>query len=95
MNSLYFSPPAVQDLDEIRAYIAEDDPNAASRFVQSIEAICAILAENPMLGRLRTELAPSLRSFPVGNYMLFYLPSEEGIEIVRVVSGFRDVDALF
>jgi toxin ParE1/3/4 len=48
-----------------------------------------------MLGRSRPELASDLRSFPTGSYIIFYVPIETGIEIVRVVSGNRDIDALF
>ncbi len=47
------------------------------------------------MGRSRPELGPDLRSFPVGNYMIFYQPLDEGIEIVRIISAARDVDALF
>jgi len=48
-----------------------------------------------MMGRSRPDLAPGLRSFPVGKYIICYVPIENGIEIVRVVSGFRDIDMLF
>ena len=95
MSALHFSPLAAQDLDEIRAFIAEDDPNAASTFLRSIEERCAVLAENRMLGRLRPDLAQGLRSFPVRNYIIFYVPVDDGIQIVRVLSGFRDVEGLF
>jgi toxin ParE1/3/4 len=43
----------------------------------------------------RDKLLPSLRSFPVENYLIFYRPIAAGIEILRVVSGYRDLDMLF
>jgi toxin ParE1/3/4 len=92
---LRFRPRADQELDDIWAFIAEDNPTAASRFVRLIEERCRLLAENPLMGRSRTELAPNLRSFPVGDYIIFYVPIENGVEIVRVVSGSRDIEALF
>lgn len=95
MSVLRFRPPADQDLDDIWAFIAEDDPTAASRFVHFIEERCSLLAENPMIGRSRSALAPGLRSFPAGDYIIFYVPIENGVEIVRVVSGARDIEALF
>jgi len=49
----------------------------------------------PNLGRRRDELIPSLRSFPVEDYLIFYFPLENGIEIARVVNGYRDLDAMF
>ena len=47
------------------------------------------------MGRRRDELLPTLRSFPVDDYLIFYLPIVEGIEVVRIVSGYRDLEALF
>jgi plasmid stabilization system protein ParE len=32
--------------------------------------------------------------FPVRGYLIFYLPTDDGVEIVRVLSGKRDVDSL-
>lgn len=88
-------PEAEADLDEIWLYIAQDDPDAADRFLDFIEERCQLLAENPLMGRSRPELAPGLRSFPAGDYIIFYSPIQGGVEIVRVVSGARDIDALF
>ena len=53
-----------------------------------------MLARSPHLGRSREELGPGLRSFPVGDYLIFYLPSKTGIVVVRVLSGYRDLDKL-
>jgi toxin ParE1/3/4 len=44
------------------------------------------------MGRSRPELATGLRSFPVGRYVIFYVPLSKGVEIVRVFHGARDVD---
>jgi toxin ParE1/3/4 len=49
----------------------------------------------PQLGRRREELSPRLRSFPVGRYVIFYRPLENGIEIARVLHGARDFPPLF
>lgn len=48
--------------------------------------------ENPLAGRERRELRAGLRSFPVGNYVIFYLPLPDGVEINRVMHGRQDVD---
>ena len=47
------------------------------------------------MGAKRDELMPGLRSFPVGDYLVFYRVADRGIEIIRVVSGYRDLPALF
>jgi toxin ParE1/3/4 len=36
-----------------------------------------------------------LRSSPVGSYLVFYLPLPDGIEVIRVLHGSRDLDRLF
>ena len=47
------------------------------------------------MGRRRDELFPMVRSFPVDNYLIFDRPIAEGIEILRVVSGYQDLTKLF
>lgn len=88
-------PLAESDLDEIWNYIAQDSPDNAARLLRRIDATCATLADNPMIGRSRSELSPDLRSFPLANYLIFYRPIENGVEIVRVLHGNRDIGAMF
>jgi toxin ParE1/3/4 len=52
-----------------------------------------MLVDNPQAGRDRPELAPNLRSFPVGNYLIFYCPTHNGIEVVRVLNARQDISA--
>lgn len=47
------------------------------------------------MSRHRDELHPGLQSFPVGKYLIFYMPIRGGIEIVRVLHGMMDIDAFF
>lgn len=84
-------PLARQDLIEIWLYIAEDNEGAADRFLSRIEDTLDMLAENPLAGRDRSELAERLRSFPIGNYLVFYRPEADGIDVVRVLNGYRDI----
>ena len=49
----------------------------------------------PELGRQREELSSRLRSWVVGNYVIFYRPQPRGIEVVRVLHGRRNFPALF
>ncbi len=84
-------PLARQDLLEIWAYIADDSEAAADRILDRIDAAVRGIADHPAMGRARPELGAGLRSFPVGGYIVFYRLSAEVIEVVRVLSGFRDV----
>jgi toxin ParE1/3/4 len=86
---------AESDLCEIWLYISEQSVAAADQFLETIEDKCQLLAAHPELGQSRPELAPRLRSFSVGRYVIFYRPIEDGIELVRVIYGGRDIDALF
>ena len=88
-------PQAETDLDDIWWHIAQDNPDAADRLLDNIDERCATLAQFPYIGTSRDELLPNLRSLPVGNYLIFYLPLSDGIEVVRVLPGMRDIDALF
>ncbi len=83
------------DLLEIWAYIAEDSSGAADKFLDLLDQKCSTLAEAPKIGRLREELAPDLRSFPVKRYIIFYRPIDGGIEVARVLSAYRDLGRVF
>ena len=88
-------PQALQDLAEIWGYIADDSPGRADEFADLIDSKFQTLARQPSMGRVRSELGPGFRSFVVGRYVIFYLPLENGIEIVRVIHGARDIEAVF
>jgi len=63
--------------------------------LDAIDRRCPRLSENPKLGRARPDIAPELRYFPVGSYLIFYREVPEGVEIVRVLHGAPNVRALF
>jgi toxin ParE1/3/4 len=83
------------DLVEIAFHIAEQNLVAADRWLETIDEKCQRLARMPELGRKRPDLAPELRSFPVGNYIIFYRPLPDGIQVIRVLHGARDLPPLF
>ena len=76
-------------------YIADDSLAAADRWVDRLDEQFRVLATQPMMGRARDELAPGVRSFPFGRYVVFYVPLDDGIDVVRVLHGARDIDAVF
>jgi toxin ParE1/3/4 len=95
MSRLLFSAQALRDLEEIGEYISPDNPEAAVRVILDIGDKAEILSEHPGIGRNRSEVRPNLRSFPCGNYILFYYPVTDGVEIVRILHGARDIQELF
>lgn len=80
---------------EIWCHFAETNIEFADRLIARIQEKCETLAESPLLGRSRADLASGLRSFPVEDYLVLYKPTADGIEVVRVLSGYRDIEALF
>ena len=95
MNQFRVSAAARSDLDEIWFYIAQDDPAAADKFIQAIIGKFPKLAGWPEIVRQREELSARLRSLVVGRCVIFYRPMENGIEVVRVLHGARDLPPLF
>ena len=53
------------------------------------------LADNPLMGRLRTDIAPELRYFTVGKYLILYRTVLDSVQIVCVIHGARDLPHLF
>jgi toxin ParE1/3/4 len=95
MNQLRVAGRARADLDEIWVYIAQDNPEAADKYLRTIVSRFPTLASVPLIGRERPELSPGLRSFVVGRHVIFYRLFGDGVEIVRVLDGARDLPPLF
>jgi toxin ParE1/3/4 len=87
------SPRAEIDITSIWEFIADDNMKAADALIDRIDQVFDMLARNPLAGRARDDLALKLRSFPVESYLIFYVPVSDGIEVVRVMHGRRDIDA--
>jgi toxin ParE1/3/4 len=95
MTGYTISPLAQADLDEIWDYVAKDSPSAADRLLARFRAKFVLLAGQPLLGEVRDELRPGVRSFVVGKYVIYYQVAGNRIRVVRILHGYRDVNALF
>ena len=95
MSHYSFSNQAINDLNEICNYLAKDNPKAASLLFDEIRKKCKLVANFPNMGKLYDKLMSNLRGFIVNDYIVFYYPSDEGIYVLRVVSGYRDLESLF
>jgi len=93
--AIVLTPRANADLGEIWMFIAADNPVQADDFIDLIDAKLQNLSRQPGLGRRREELVAGLRSFPVGRYVIFYLQVQDCLQIVRILHGARDLDAVF
>lgn len=84
---------AENDIAEIVAYIAEDNPAAAITLAEKIESRLARLADFPSLGRIpaEEELAGiGYRYLVVENYLVFYTITAQTLLIHRILHGARD-----
>ena len=75
---------------QIWGHIASEDPSAADQLLDRIDEVCTMLADQPHGGPSREDLAPGLRFYPVGNYLVFYTLRDDGITVARVIHGARD-----
>jgi len=95
MKHVLRRPQAQQDIDDIWNYIADDNISAADNWLNQLDEQFALLALQPLMGRARDELDAGIRSFPIGRYVIFYLPLANGIDVARVLHSARDVAPLF
>jgi toxin ParE1/3/4 len=95
MSRVRLSLETSRDLEEFESYISRDNPDAAARLIRLVRKKCELLSVQPGMGRDRSDVSSGLRDFPVGNYVIFYQTANDGIEIVRVLHGSRDISELF
>lgn len=93
---LLWSPASETDLLELWGYLATHASGVvADEQVRKVERACRVLSEWPHSGRPRDALIPGMRSVAVAPYVVFYRVSDNTIEVVRVLHGRRDIEAIF
>jgi toxin ParE1/3/4 len=96
LASLQYTRRAALELRAIRRWVAVDSgEDRADGVLQRLTAAMSLLAEQPLIGRERPEIALGLRSFPVWPYVIFYRPQAGGCRIMRVVHGHQDLGRAF
>ena len=99
-RSIIKKTQAKRDLVEHFVFIGQDNLEAAHRFLAAADGTFQQLAETPGLGRLREVSNPDLkglRSWRIRgfeNWLVFYRPIEDGIEVIRVLHGARDIEGV-
>ena len=86
---------AKADLLAIRRTIETDNPTRAVSFVEELLDRCLALADTPRA----YPLVPRYERFGIrrcvhGNYLIFYRLQPEQIEIIHVLQGARDIEAI-
>ena len=95
MNTYSLSELAVEDLNNICEFIAQNSVKSASKLFDAIRQKCKLVAGFPNMGKSYELLANDLRGFFVDDYIIFYYPRQDGIDVVRIAYGKRDLESLF
>jgi len=93
---IFWTEPALKDLDEIFAYIAQDRPGVAAEVVlEVIDRVETLLAVSPKLGRLSR--FQNLRCWTLGRYpyTVFYRLGDQQLDVLRVLHNRRNFSAIF
>ena len=85
---------ARHDLHDIADYLAERNAETARRVLSEIRGRLKLLASQPSLGAPRNDLRIGLRCSVVRKYVIYYQTAEDFVDILRVVHGARDINAM-
>ncbi len=94
IKKINYKPLALQDLQEIWAYIANDNLQKADEFVDLIKAKIKFLGAFSGAGISKNYISKNLRLFTFRDYNIWYFEEKKQIRISRVVHGSRDLKKL-
>lgn len=66
----------------------------AETYLQGLGATFRLLREFPELARERDEIVPPVRIHPYRSHLIVYQVSEDAVEVIRVLHGRQDWQAL-
>jgi toxin ParE1/3/4 len=96
MNGVKVTRTATRDLQEIWNYIAADNPDAANKVINAIEAGITKIAEMPGIGHPRADVAATgYRFWKVYSYLIAYRFQGSTLVISRVIHAARDLSRVF
>ena len=91
MIAIVKSPRYERDIEVIWGHIAQHNADAADRTVKAIEGRIELLCQFPELVTPCYHLASRLRRMQWREYLIYYRPSKERVEIVRALHGLRNI----
>jgi toxin ParE1/3/4 len=92
---IVWSTDANDDLAQIWNYLAREASVArADDQINKIESACRVLSDWPLAGRARDAILPGLRTVAAPPFVVFYRVSDNAVQIIRVLDGRRDIDAI-
>ena len=93
MAKYFLTNKAVEDLSKIYEYTFEFwSENQADKYYEELINLCQLLAKNPMIGRIYTEIYPDLYGFLAHKHIIFYrILTKDEIEITRILGAEMDL----
>jgi toxin ParE1/3/4 len=91
------APLAKADLKDIWRYIYTESGSekTANRLLDKLGQTIASFQMTPNMGRSRSDdMGGDLRSFPCGNYVIFYRIDKGVVRVIRILHGSRDIPAI-
>lgn len=90
-----FSPSSVRDFETIGDWIARDNPRRALSFVKELQNACMKLRRLPARYPLAEGFEDrGIRKKAHGNYLIFYRVIGNRVEVVHVLHGAIDLEAM-
>jgi toxin ParE1/3/4 len=95
VSRVRFAKRAREDLLDIWLHVARGgSESVADRIVDRIEARCRQLKDHPRLGPERPEISEGARSLLIERWLALYRLTPDGVQIVRILDGARDLGAI-
>ena len=100
MGNVYKHPQVIRDLIDLATYIAVDNMDVSDKFLAAAEETFKQLAQTPKMGRacqfdnpiLADVRQQAIKGFR--NYLVFYRTRDADVEILRILHGRRDIEAI-
>jgi len=87
---------ALEDVDQVAAYIARDSARYAAALVHEALSTASGLGVMPERGRIVPELdRPDVRQLLIYGYRLVYQVTDESVVILGLIHGARDLQSLW
>ncbi|MDJ0733367.1 MAG: type II toxin-antitoxin system RelE/ParE family toxin [Nostocaceae cyanobacterium] len=100
MGNVYKHPQVIRDLIDLATYIASDNMDISDEFLNAAQETFKQLAQTPKIGRVGQFDNPNLADIRqqtikgFRNYLVFYRIRDADVEILRVLHGRRDIEAI-
>lgn len=100
MSRIHRRPGVDDDIYHIAVYLLGENESVAHRFVDAVQETLKDLARMPGWGSIKHFRDPALfevRSWRVKgfrNYLIYYLIADDGIDVLAIMHGARDIERL-